>query len=113
VKAGVVYIYLETYNQLKKGGLPYYFNTFNIYSNPSNQTSYLLTDLPLNFNISTVFANSPWGGFDSNCLIGLKQFSLVGNSSGSYSRSMSFDLTTEPISSIQSSLHQIDSAGTY
>lgn len=113
LKAGVVGVVIDLSDQLFAEGTPYYSSTFNFTANSTLQTSYLLTQAPLNFNINVAFTNSTFGGFDGNCLMGLSMLGVAGNTSAVFGRSFAFNATTDPISNVENVLPQIDSSGVY
>lgn len=62
--------------------------------------SSLLTS-PTNFGInSTIYGNSSFGGFDGNCIIGITEASIGGDTSAFYKRSVIFDSRSNPFDSV-------------
>lgn len=67
--------------------------------------SSLLTS-PTNFGINvTIYANSSFGGFDGNCIIGMTEASIGGYTSAFYKRSVIFDARSNPFDSVENVIH--------
>jgi hypothetical protein len=56
---------------------------------------------PTKFGISSLFNNSPSGGFDGNCVIGIMWLVVAGRTNSYYNRSVMFDVHTSPFSSVE------------
>jgi hypothetical protein len=64
-----------------------------------------LLTAPTSFNINLTFSNSASGGFDGNCLVGIHILAVAGDLTGFYSRSVMFDIHTQPFSSVENTIY--------
>lgn len=67
--------------------------------------SNLITAISTSFNIPTLYSNSPYGGYDGYCIIGLISIYIGGLSGTLYDRSIMFDAHTNPFSNTKNTLH--------
>ena len=54
-----------------------------------------------NFQIPTTFHNA-YGTFNGNCVISMENIQIAGESSAFYTRSITFDITNDPITHFNS-----------